>query len=901
MIQGGIMKKLIFLFILSLLLVGMAWGQTTVISENFAKFTPAGGSSDIGGSLNTYTQTPGWTGSKIYTDGGRAKLGSSSGKGIITTPTIDLSANSGNATLSFLLSCWSADTGKYIQVLHAANGTTFTQVGADISVPATATTTTLNITGGTANSKIRIQAKNASNNRFYLDDLLVTQVSASTPTITVSPASLSGFTYVFGSGPSTPPKDFNISGANLTADIGMTAPTHYEISKSSSSGYADSLTFAKSGNTVAEQTVYVRLKTGLAIGDYNSETITATSSGATNQTVTCSGSVTTPPAPSAPTATAATSVTANSFTANWNAVSGATGYKLDVYTKTVGTNATDLFISEYIEGSSNNKYIEIFNGTGSAVDLSDYYLRLFPNGQTENGESYINNQLSGNLANGACIVYMNGSAALTLPAGVTAVTNTAVNFNGDDAVALYKVSTTSYVDIFGRIGDDPGSAWTGDGGYTTVDKTLVRKSSVTGGITTNPSGTGPTAFTTLTTEWDMYPADTTTYLGSHTMTGGTTKTFVSGYNDKDVNNVTSYPVSGLAPTTEYFYVVRAYNSYGTSVSSNEISVTTTAAPTYDYPEDVETSAGVGEGEVLITITGGNGNIVNQTLTPVPNPNFTVLFEQAIELIQEPFVDDTWIVTVFSQNEWVACLFDGNWMVAEVPGSGEVEFWIELPAGKGSTIIELKSGNGGSPTLPVELSSFTVALNSTNQAVLTWVTQTETGVNGFYIYRNTEGDLADALLVSNLIPATNSSQQQVYIYRDKELNGAGTYYYWLQVSDLNGSESYHGPITLVYEGENDHHIPVIPEFTELKKIFPNPFNPSATISYGLVEAAPVSIKIYNSRGQMVRSFEEGLQNAGSYNLTWNGEDNSGRSLPTGVYYIRMQAGNKSFDKKAVLMK
>ena len=221
--------------------------------------------------------------------------------------------------------------------------------------------------------------------------------------------------------------------------------------------------------------------------------------------------------------------------------------------------------------------------------------------------------------------------------------------------------------------------------------------------------------------------------------------------------------------------------------------------------------------------------------------------------------------------------------------------------KHGTLLNGTDWTDGNPTLPVELSSFTVALNATNQAVLTWVTQTETGVSGFYIYRNTENDLAGAELISNLIPATNTSQQIVYVFRDKELTTPGTYHYWLQIADLDGSESYHGPVNLVYVGGNNQQSPGIPEITALKNVYPNPFNPSTTISYGLDKAASVSIKIYNSRGQIVHSIAEGMKNAGNHNLVWNGNDYSGKSLPTGVYYIRMQAGDKTFNKKAVLMK
>ena len=169
----------------------------------------------------------------------------------------------------------------------------------------------------------------------------------------------------------------------------------------------------------------------------------------------------------------------------------------------------NIFISEYVEGSSSNKYIEIFNHTNATVDLSDYQLLLFSNGSAT---ATTTNSLSGDLPSGSVIVYQNSAA--TAYSG-TATDASAVNFNGNDAIALYCVSTTSYVDIFGVIGDDPGSAWTGDGGYTTVNKTLVRKQSVSAGITTNPSGTGASAFTTLVTEWDVYNQDDVNYLGSH--------------------------------------------------------------------------------------------------------------------------------------------------------------------------------------------------------------------------------------------------------------------------------------------------------------------------------------------------------------------------------------------------
>jgi hypothetical protein len=275
----------------------------------------------------------------------------------------------------------------------------------------------------------------------------------------------------------------------------------------------------------------------------------------------------------APDATDATNIQQTQFTANWTAVPGASSYRLDVSTlPNFGTtqNATDLFFSEYVEGSSNNKYIEIYNGTGAAVNLADYQLRLYANGAVLASPT-TSVTLSGTLANGATIVYRNSSASAY---GGAATDSGAANFNGDDALALYKISTASLVDIFGTIGQDPGTAWTAAGGYTTLDKTLVRNANVFGGITTNP-GNG---FPTLATQWTVSNIDVVTNLGSHTI-NNFTPSFISGYENKTVNG-TSDVVSGpeIVAETTYYYRVRAFSANSTSGNSDVIQVTTALAP-----------------------------------------------------------------------------------------------------------------------------------------------------------------------------------------------------------------------------------------------------------------------------------------------------------------------------------
>lgn len=115
------------------------------------------------------------------------------------------------------------------------------------------------------------------------------------PLINVNPATLSGFTYYVGNGPSSE-QSFTISGSNLSANISIDAPDNYEISTGTGVLFvaADPVVLTQTGGTVNSTFIYVRLKLGLAKGDYNNEVITATSAGAAAKTVTCNGTVTGP-------------------------------------------------------------------------------------------------------------------------------------------------------------------------------------------------------------------------------------------------------------------------------------------------------------------------------------------------------------------------------------------------------------------------------------------------------------------------------------------------------------------------------------------------------------------------------------------------------------------------------
>lgn len=189
------------------------------------------------------------------------------------------------------------------------------------------------------------------------------------------------------------------------------------------------------------------------------------------------------------------------------------------------TLPTDLFFSEYIEGGSYNKAIEIYNGTGNAVNLDEYSVELYNNGATvPNYTEVLSDDDTTQLANGDVFVIAHGSALPTILAE-SDMTSSVANFNGDDVLILKHGDTI--IDAFGQIGVDPGTAW-GSDGDTTIDHTLVRKNTVQMG------DYDPYDVFEPSLEWDFYPQDTFEYLGSHTIEAvnyisiATAKTMTSG-------------------------------------------------------------------------------------------------------------------------------------------------------------------------------------------------------------------------------------------------------------------------------------------------------------------------------------------------------------------------------------
>jgi hypothetical protein len=207
------------------------------------------------------------------------------------------------------------------------------------------------------------------------------------------------------------------------------------------------------------------------------------------------------------------------------------------------------------------------------------------------------------------------------------------------------------------------------------------------------------------------------------------------------------------------------------------------------------------------------------------------------------------------------------------------------------------------TLPVGLSSFTAVVTADLQVQVDWVAESETNHQGYNVFRNTDSELETALQLNQSIISNGeqASTQVSYSFTDTEVDHNTTYYYWLQSLDLDGGSQFFGPLTvLVGNTPDDPELPYIPLVTRLLDAYPNPFNPSTNLRFEIKDAGDVTIEIYNSRGQKIRSFANNYNRAGYFQVAWDGKDTNGTSVGSGVYFYRMTAGKFTATKKMLMV-
>lgn len=386
-------------------------------------------------------------------------------------------------------------------------------------------------------------------------------------------------------------------------------------------------------------------------------------------------------------------------------------------------DCTDLFISEYIEGSGNNKFLEIYNPTGSSIDLTTYDVVIYQNGSATVTSTL---SLSGTIASGATFVIENSSESLSYTADLS-TSSSVMQFNGDDAIALRKSS--AIIDVIGQIGTDPGTQWTGAVcTIGTEGAVLRRNSSVKSGDTDGSDAFDPDG------EWTCSSTDDTSNLG----------TFSNACFSPEIN------------------------IQGNSVSIVDGATATSATDDTDYG-DVATSSGTTSkiytiqnlGNSTLTLSGiptiSTGDAADFSITANPSLTIAALGSTTFEVTFDPSADGTRTTTITVSSDDS----DEGTYTFDISGTGTSggsscgsELFIsEYIEGTGNNkFIEIYNPSGSSINLSTyDLVSYTNGSSSvSNTLTLSGTIASE----GTFIIENS----SESLAVSADLSTTNSVMQ-----------------------------------------------------------------------------------------------------------------------------------------------
>ncbi len=195
-----------------------------------------------------------------------------------------------------------------------------------------------------------------------------------------------------------------------------------------------------------------------------------------------------------------------------------------------------------------------------------------------------------------------------------------------------------------------------------------------------------------------------------------------------------------------------------------------------------------------------------------------------------------------------------------------------------------------PVVPVELSSFKVLMEQ-KRIILTWTTETESNNLGFEIFKKQNSDNFHKL--GFVLGHGTTTMRHNYSYEDDQLVN-GTYYYQLKQIDLDG--------TFELSEIKSVTVSLLSGFG-LEKIYPNPFNLETMIHYQVSEGGPtnVELRIYNSLGELVRTLINEQQSPGKYFVIWDGRDDHGNMMSSGIYINHLITKDHISNLKMIYMK
>jgi len=169
-----------------------------------------------------------------------------------------------------------------------------------------------------------------------------------------------------------------------------------------------------------------------------------------------------------------------------------------------------------------------------------------------------------------------------------------------------------------------------------------------------------------------------------------------------------------------------------------------------------------------------------------------------------------------------------------------------------------------------------------------------GSNGFYTWGSTSQIVAD---VQNWLDNSSSNFGWILIGNESDIKTAKRF-----DSRENSNVSNRPLLTLTYNSTtNVENLNPIPSEFELSQNYPNPFNPDTEIRFNLPKASFITLEVYNSLGQQIRTLVSQQLNFGQYAINWNGRNEFGEMMNSGIYYYRIKTKQFSEIKRMILLK
>ncbi|KAA3601585.1 MAG: T9SS C-terminal target domain-containing protein [Calditrichaeota bacterium] len=208
-------------------------------------------------------------------------------------------------------------------------------------------------------------------------------------------------------------------------------------------------------------------------------------------------------------------------------------------------------------------------------------------------------------------------------------------------------------------------------------------------------------------------------------------------------------------------------------------------------------------------------------------------------------------------------------------------------------------------LSIELSSFNL-FQIENTIQLKWVTVTESNNEGFNVYRKSSRtdfvQIASFKGNSELLGELNSTTSNTYTFTDKsEFRNNEFYTYFISDNETNGTEIKHENLaqTILFTFKEEIVKSKIDYI--LEQNFPNPFNPSTKINFQIAKEGKVTLRIFNLNGELINELVNDNLNEGSHSVNWNGTNSEGKSVSSGTYFYKLEAGTFTQTNKMILLK